>query len=79
MLMHWLASQTSNTILKHNEEVINKRVWQRCKHWNHMQNDDISCKQHKYGMLEDSSIKASEVHNTRTMQYYAQTTKPVPK
>ena len=27
-------------------------------------------------MLEDSRIKASEVHNTRTMQYYAQTTKP---
>ena len=40
-----------------------------------MSNDDISCKQHKYSMLEDSSIKASEVHNTRTMQYYAQTTK----
>ena len=27
-------------------------------------------------MREDLSIKTSELHNTRTMQYYAQTTKP---
>ena len=40
-----------------------------------MPNDDISCKQHKYGMLESLSIKASEVHNTRAIQYNAQWTK----
>ncbi|KAF5933631.1 hypothetical protein HYC85_029802 [Camellia sinensis] len=41
-----------------------------------MPNDDISCKQYKYGMLGSLSIKASEVHNTRTLKCNAQWTKP---
>ena len=34
--------------------------------------DTKSCKQHMHNMLKVKSIKASEVHYTRSMQYQAQ-------